>query len=223
MMGDSSYTAINSGGDVRQVIPTWHDVGMLAGLAMITGVFLGLALGVVLAVFKYTHPVRAGFAAWAVVQACAWLALLARWGRLIDALELALGIDVNHDGRIAGQEPEQHLVRVEVDERGDAGQRITSIAELPFSPAQLAQLGSGLLGGASFSEASWSGQGQPFTRSQFRQLRDTFLNRGWAQWARDGSPSQGVRLSHAGMAVARYFSSMTTTPALQGGKAGRDE
>lgn len=212
MFDSGSYT-VNNSGDVRQVIPTWRDAAMLAGLAMITGVFLGLALGVVLAMLNHPHPVKAGAAAWAVVQAGAWLALIARWGRLIDVVELALGVDVNRDGRI-GQEPEQHLVRVEVDERGEAGQRVTSIAELPFSPAQLARLGSGLLSGASFSEASWSGSGQPFTRSEFRQLRDTFLARGWAQWKREGATSQGVTLTSPGLAVARYFCQLTNSPTL---------
>lgn len=79
--------------------------------------------------------------------------------------------------------------------------RQISMVDLPASPAQLRDLSAGLLAGMSFSEASWSGEGRPFSRDQFRKLRDVYLQKGWIAWANPKSKNQGVSLTRSGAAV----------------------
>lgn len=190
--------------DIRSSIPTLADVGTLAVIAAGTGLALALAVGVILAVIGNPHSIKAGVVTWVMVQALAWLYLLTRWGRLVDAFTVPVYDDANYYDE---PEPEPaQVVRVEVSE--DDGRHV-GIAELPFTHGQLRTLAAGLLSGSTFSEASWSGTGHPFTRSEFRTIRDVFLARGWARWNREGAPGQGVKLSPAGLAVIRHFASDT--------------
>ena len=77
------------------------------------------------------------------------------------------------------------------------------IADLPATPAQLRDLSTGLLAGMSFSEASWSGDGRIFSKSEFHAIRQAFIGRGWARWRVENAPAQGVAITYPGRAVLR--------------------
>jgi len=77
------------------------------------------------------------------------------------------------------------------------------IADLPATPAQLRDLSTGLLAGMSFSEASWSGDGRIFSKSEFHAIRQAFISRNWARWRVENAPAQGVAITAPGRAVLR--------------------
>lgn len=175
--------------------------------AVITGLFIGLAIGAAAALFALEKPGVWGLAAGCIVMALAWLAYRSRWSMVV---EKALGVDINLDGFIGDPPPEEtRTVRIElVQDGGSRGDWI----DLPTSPERLALLGDGLLNsGRTFNLSSWTGRGQPFTRREFEALRAALLERGLLVWRTPGSPAQGVELSPAGRAIMRRFAS-TTTP-----------
>lgn len=178
--------------------------------ASLSGVILGAAAGVLAAVFEYVYPWRVFWATWAIVQALAWLLLLSRWAKLINRLELALGVDLDQDGRI-GTEDRQQPVRVEVIEDGG---RHGIYAQLPATEYQLATLARGLLqDNQTLADQVWTGKGRPFDRPTFTALKNELLARGLASWNSPGTPARGLHLTKTGTAVFRYF---LNTPALSG-------
>jgi hypothetical protein len=92
------------------------------------------------------------------------------------------------------------VVRVEV-----VNDNQVQIAELPATPAQLRELSAGLLAGVSFSESAWTGSGRPFSRDQFRDIRNIFIQRGWATWRNSDAPNQGIEPTRAGKSVCKHL------------------
>lgn len=206
------------GRELRLLLPDMRDVFTLGAMAVITGAFLALALGVIAAYLKYAQPVKLGLASWAIFQALIWLLLLVRWSKLLNLLERSLGIDINQDGLIAGEKPEPERtlepVRIELGEVNN-GARAMHFVELPATQEQVISLACGLMSGASFSESAWTGSGAPFSKNEFIRLRDEMLRRNLLQWRNERAPAQGLELSRAGKATMRYFASMAQQERLQ--------
>ena len=199
-----------SGADFQEAHKTIHDgwpaLLIPATQAMISGIFLGLAAGVL------WRDIWAFVIAWALVQAGCWLILLGRWLGAVGRVERLLGIDLNNDGYIGDPEPyEPEPVRIELIQ--DSGRRCQFV-DLPVSENQLIQLATGIQSGASFSEGQFTGSGAPFSRSEFRSLRDIFLRRDWLAWRNERSKNQGLEFTRAGSAVMRYYASLANTPQL---------
>lgn len=159
-----------------------------AAQAMISGLLVGIisaALG------------GDGLAWGAVAALLAWLVLITRWGDLIR--------EIVHPSPDPGQAAEMTLKIAVLEEQGRAGM----FAELRgFSLEQLAILAKGLEAGETMNEAAWTGPGKPFSRSQFYELRQVFLSRGWARWRSSTTPARGIELSRPGQAVMRYLSDL---------------
>jgi hypothetical protein len=204
-------TKDDTGGEVRRhyqspAVAVWIP----AVQATLTGIFLGVAMGVAAAALSWPRPWAWGLGVFAIVQAATWLLLLSGWRSLVWSLERALGVDLDRDHQVG--DPQR--VRIELTQPNEGG-HVTQIAELDVDPAKMGDLSRGLLAGASFSEAQWSGAGALFSRSQFRKVRDEFLKRGWLEWVNPEARAQGLQLTRSGTAVIRYFAQVEKPPTLK--------
>jgi len=181
-------------------------VAIPACQAAVNGLFFGGAVGGIAATANHLGLLSIDAAAVAVAVGCtaalkAWSGLLRDWRGLL------YGIDVDD------QEPETTYQPVRVSLISDDG-RQGQFANLPATADQLMRLGAGVAAGEGFTVARWTGAGGPFSRGQFERLRAELLRQGWLVWRSDHSTSQGVDVTRGGMAVFRYFASMSETYTL---------
>lgn len=176
------------------------------GQAAATGAMAGLAAWIFAALLRSPAAWRWGVGVFAGVLLLAWLLLLWRWLGLTAPLERLTGLDLDQDGYI-GPPP---TIRVEVQNG-----RHTTIAELPYAD-RLADFARGVLAGSPISERTWSGAGALFSQSEFRQVRDIFLARGWFRWSNPDAPQQGIELSPAGRAALRALAEHDTPTPPEG-------
>src|SRR5574341_612706 len=141
-----------------------------------------------------------------------WLYLSADARSLRRTIEKATRRDIDGDGYIGAPavvEPSEP-VRVEVAERRDDG-RLLSMRFLTLpdgvTESMLFDFCAGVVSGKPLSEAEWSGAGRPFSRAQFRALRDEFVARGLGEWIRGESSTQGWRLTRRGQLVVNALKS----------------
>jgi len=174
--------------------------------AVITGCSLGavtFSLGLIMAV---PRPDQASLLVASCTSAVTWIALLKRW------LQVAYSENVT----------QRYTARVRVEVSGNGGRSLQFI-DLPANEQQLLALANGVLSGATLSEGAWSGSGRPFTRAEFRALRDELIRRNLATWRNPEAPAQGVELTLPGKAIMRRFASMAEpSPTLKPGQ-GLDE
>lgn len=182
--------------------------GYLAGLAGITGVFLGAALGVIASLAGWPKPWAWAGAGFVLFSALAWLLLM---GRSLRVIEQALGVDIDRDGFIG-----QPLIvsgaplvdRVELQQAdGLAGERLT----LPVNREQMIAASVAMVEGANFGH-NLSGPGQPFSRSDFESLRDLLIRRGYAKWVSTHARNRGVYLTGKGQALVKGYASLAKAP-----------
>lgn len=199
---------------VKELIPSGHDLLALAGLALITGVFVSLPVFILALVLDAGHPFQLALVTLATVQALVWLVVIRRWSGLLNVLETSLQLDLDHNGKIGNEDPGQP-VRVEVIE--DEGTRGT-YASLPATQGQLVTLARGILQERkTLADQVWTGQGRPFDRRTFTQLKGELLSRGLATWNSPGCSARGLSLTRTGQAVFRYFLTVDA-PTLSGDK-----
>lgn len=171
--------------------------------AGVSGILSGVAAGTLAGMLKF-YPFHVTGLAFVFVTLLVWVALQLRWSRLVIELEQALGVDLNRNGVI--DQPEQkQTVRLEV--KTDNGWKFAELEGVDL--VDLQDLARGVLAGQTFSESSWTGSGRPFSRAQFRRIRDTFVARNWLEWKNADAPAQGLQLTPQGKAVCRYLSSPT--------------
>lgn len=169
------------------------DVAVPFLQAVVTGALVGSLLTLALAelVPDYDGDLLLVWAgATLTISTLAWLFLLLDTRKLLWAIERLTGADLDGN-QVAGP-----VVRVEVT----SGRREVYF-DLPGTPEALATLARGVLNGRSFAEDSWSGRGAPFSRGEFRQIRDALIERGLAVWRNPQAKAQGVELTAAGKSV----------------------
>jgi len=190
----------------RPARPGSFESDLLVPLAQsaVTGLLVGSVSGGLAWAAGAPRPGLIGAVAGGVVLAAVWMLALVDRRALLWEIETVAGLDLNDDG-IVGK-PEEP-VRVEIQERQG---RTLRFVDLPAKPDQIARLAAGVLGGRSFSEASWTGRGRPFSRRQFARLRDEMIRRGLAMWVRPRAHAQGVELTAAGRAVFRRLADRPT-------------
>lgn len=172
--------------------------------AVITGLFIGSIGGVTMFAiglagdlsFDYalSYSCYTGVVCFLVVAAWQWSRRLNAYDSLLWKAEQATGWDINQDGEIGRPEPQ--MVRVELKEENAARWQF---ADLAIEPTKLKELARAFLVGKSFSERVAVDCG--LTQEQFRELRDKFIDRQWAQWNHPTRRQQGVSLTHRGRAV----------------------
>jgi len=181
--------------EVQRDVPvgTVSTVGAVLALALGSG-FVAF-VGVGLLAWACSWPVKLALGASGVVVLVVWATYIARVYDLFWASESVRPVD-----QVEGDHVTRSVVSVELHDH-DRGR--WAFADLPCTPEQASELARGLLAGRSFSEADWTGQGRPFTRPQFRELRGVLLERGILCWRSPDTPQQGVMLTVAGRQVFR--------------------
>jgi hypothetical protein len=137
-----------------------------------------------------------------VISTATWWILLFQTRKLLWAVERVTGRDIDGD-QVIGQPVALPPIQVEVT----SGQKQVYL-ELPGKPEALAALARGVLAGRPMAEDSWSGRAGPFSRSEFRQIRDTLIERGLATWRNPDAKAQGCELTAAGRAVFRRLADL---------------
>lgn len=174
--------------------------------AVITGLTMGLSAATVAWLLEASRWYAWGVSVASLTLSASWLLLLYRWHDLVNQIELALGIDLNHDGRVGDIEPPPPI-RIEVKE-----DHRLSMIDLPGNQEQLLALASGLVAGLPFSESQWTGNGAPFTKRQFHELRAVMIKRNLICWNNPNAKAQGITLTRSGSAVIRHLASMAASP-----------
>ena len=158
--------------------------------SLITGALVGLIAAGAATWMELTNPWMLGLIIGAVGSLWWWTSSIHLWR-----------VDVyGYDEQVAPEPVQSTVSTVRVEVVNDSQ---IVIADLPASPAQLRDLSTGLLAGMSFSEASWSGDGRIFSKSEFHAIRQAFIGRGWARWRVENAPAQGVAITAPGRAVLR--------------------
>lgn len=142
-------------------------------------------------------PVSA-FIAWALIFALYLTSAINERRRLLWKREEVLQQDLDGD-RVVGR-PERQTLSIELVTRKPGGMEI-QIIDLGIEPVQAQALARGIMNGRSFSEAEWTGNGRPFSKREFRELRSELLERGLLEWRNPKAPAQGVVLTRSGRAV----------------------
>lgn len=174
--------------------------------ALITGALFALAGWGYAWLLKAGEAWRWGLGVGLGAAVLAWLAMLGRWLDLTAPLERLTRIDLNRDGYIGRPD----TIRVEVTSED---RRQTTVAEIPYA-SKLPDFARGLLAGAPISERHWSGAGALFSQSEFRQVRDIFIARGWLRWSNPEAPQQGLELTPGGRAALRALANGVIPPTL---------
>jgi len=160
----------------------------LATGALCGGAVVGLALWL-----KWADPWAMGLIAAGGGAVLWWVSSILMWREAVYADLRPVIPPV-----VAPQEVAVETVRVDFREEGRM-----AFPELPASAGQMKDLAIGLLAGAPFSEATWCGEGRPFSRGQFQAVREEFRRQGWARWRNERATNQGMEISPAGRAVCR--------------------
>ena len=200
---------------MNEELHTYQAGALLPGLqALLSGLFFS---GVVGGVLWWTGAEKAGTYLLAGGFGCAflvWLVLLRQWVQLVNHRE-----GIVKTPRVQVIEPEhQHQpssVRVELIEETNSYWH-GAFLDLPVTHEQLRLLASGVQSGSSLSENAWCGSNRPFTKSQFHQLRDELLKRGWLTWRNQSAPAQGVEVTNVGRRVFSYLAEGNYLPAGTG-------
>lgn len=172
------------------------DVLVPATQALITGavsLIPGIALTIWLEMPWYSPFLIAGG-----VIALFWLYLLDAHRKLLWSVETIINRDIDGDGAKGNPKP----ARVEVAVKAH---RHTELDDLPGPVDALREFAQDVYSGrVTFSErgARKSGYGA----TAFKELRTTFINRGWATWNVPGEARQGVKLTAKGRAVMHGLS-----------------
>jgi hypothetical protein len=167
------------------------------GLIVYTiGVFGGLSTG---------PAIQAGFIAGGitmfVVGAVSWFRKTAFYDGLL-LVETALDVDLDGDGEIG-------IVKVEVQSEG--GEK-WQFADLPGRPAALREFAKRVLSGQGFTDET--GKLSGLTQREVRDLREAFIEKGWARWKHQQRKQQGIDITRIGAAVLRAIAD--PSPPLSG-------
>jgi len=144
------------------------------------------------------RAILAGFAIGGAAAALVWFGGLLSWRRLAFPEPWIPEPATTRPERL---EPVKVILSAEDGKHQD-------FIDLPASPDQLIRLATGLLEGATLSEAAWTGAGNIFTRAEFAALRSELIRRGLACWNNPTTPARGVTLTRGGQAAMRQFASM---------------
>jgi hypothetical protein len=134
-----------------------------------------------------------------------WLALLRAHRAGLWAVERVTGRDLDGDGRIGrpGEPAQPSTVKIEIKEDRRNGQSLAWL-DLPVDEKRLRQFAQRVTAGGALSESEWTGSGGPFSRDEFRGLRDALIERGLARWRNPQEPRQGWELTRKGKVVLEH-------------------
>ena len=177
----------------------------------------GLLAGILIAILIYAFGGSAKYIlfglliTWVVVTGIVWLILLSNWRELVWNMEAQLGMDLTGD-QVIGRPGDEDIPIVEVWLNSTDG-RQQQRAQLPASESELRQLAQGiLLKNLLFTEDAWTGRGKLFSQGRFQELRQAFIEKGWASWIDPLEHRTGVQITPPGRAVLRSFTADLSVP-----------
>ena len=207
------------GDNSRHYQSPWVAVGIPVLQSLVSGVLFGFAMGVIAAVAKWQSPWGWFWACLAISQVIVWAWRLIEWADMVKLLEQITMMDLNGDGEVgADYEAQKKITRIEIVR--DNG-RTVQFADLPASETQLTQLAQALLVAGSSgdaprifaAESQWCGTGKPFSKREFRRLRETMLKVGYLAWINERYHAQGVTLTRTGVDVlSQYLKTQLPSP-----------
>jgi len=173
------------------------DVFVPLTQAIISGVLLAIVISVI-AIFVKSWPSYLGLLVFPIVVGLGWcISMLNDRGLWI--IEKITGRDIDQDN-----EPKKRIIEIEVKDG-----HTRHIAELPGNEEYLTKFCRLVTAGDSFSEATAQRCGYGVTN--FRELRDIFINRRWGFW-KNPDHRQGIELTVSGKQIIRSIAS-TPPPA----------
>lgn len=160
--------------------------------ALITALFVALAVLGLAMVLHYDNPALAALIAGSVIGLLAWLAFRDRVSRLGDYQR-----GYTPPAQPVTQSESSTVIRV-VAVDGQAG----NILKFGIQPEKLQTLANGLANGEPFSQVRWQGL---LTRSELAAVVSEFVRFGYARERSPGTPARGYELTPQGKAVVRYL------------------
>jgi len=185
----------------RDDLPTPH---ILAATALITGAFLSMAVFTLAVLVHWVKPWAWGLSAFAFISALAWLGLMAWWRRLLEGIH---GIEPK-PAQIIEQSP-RIIVMDETDKGYSQG---WILDDLPGGEGKFARLAAGVMNGEPLAERYWTGSQGPYSLSEFRDLRDYLLLRGFFNWRSEADHRQGIDIQPVGRAMIRRYANLLDGP-----------
>ena len=168
----------------REIITHYETVTVGIKIPLLQSIITAFLLSLLICVSTYALKWdwwKIGGISFVVILALDWIRRSEAWRRSVWELEGLLHLDLNRDGIISEPviEPVREEVRITVD-TSDGKQ--TQFIDFPVSRAKLSEMASGVCSGQALSEASMSGAGALFSRSEYNQIRDTMIKRDWLVW-----------------------------------------
>jgi len=179
------------------------DVNVPWRRSLITGLLFGPVIGGALGILTPNVPFFKDVY-WLLIitggtVAGSWVLFLATSDSTLWIREKIINKDIDRDGHIGPP----HTIRLEIHDTRDEQDR-TQFINLPV-PGRVGEAGlitfarSVSAQGDSFSERTAADHG--YNREEWIDLRDTFVNYGWAAWNDPSEPRQGVKLLAAGRVI----------------------
>jgi len=163
-------------------VPSWQaDVAVPLGQAIGTALFVGIVSGVLAIWQAWPWQVPAILAA--LAAAGMWFTVLTDTRQLLRKVERYIGKDLDGD-KIVG-EPERVVHEYHVKDDSQTGAHWQMMISLEIDPDRLRQFAHGLvIEGRSTGTNGWVGERGLFERTEFEQLRDELISRGFAKWSK---------------------------------------
>lgn len=175
--------------------------------SILTGALVGVPVGGAIG-YLPSGPSIAGGAAlgFVICVSGVWLWRLRAFPALLVRIEKITGLDVSDYEPPTAQPTPPPIVRVEVGDTREGGQR-WQFADLPVSSKSghaglISFAGAIIQQGESFAERQAHEFGG-YSRTEWQALRDEFVEREWATWKHPTAPEQGVDPTAMGRLVLR--------------------
>jgi len=175
-------------------VPRWEsDVLVPVGQAVGTAAFVGVVSGVLAIWLRWPWQVPAMAAATAA--ALIWFVTLNDLRFLLRKIETYIGKDIDGDGSVG--EVVVHEYHVKDDSQ--TGAHWQMMISLEIDPDRLRKFAKGIVTeGQSTGTNRWTGERGLFERTEYEQLRDELISRGFARWSK--SKNRGWYLTSKGTA-----------------------
>jgi len=164
--------------------------------SVITGFFFGLAGFSVGLLLDLQMPVSIY-----VGLLIASVAAIISWLRLVFWAESVLGVDLNRDGKIGGNNLETAEAAPTLYYKINEHQ--TKLFHFDIDPDRLDQFILDVVSGISMAESNWTGLSKPFSRHEYRHLRQQMIDYGLVVQTNEKDAKQGFSLTAMGEQVFR--------------------
>lgn len=180
--------------------------------AAITGAFSALLLGIISGVvvhwqgWPWWYAGLTALGVWLLVTSSTWLRLLSDSRELLWKLETWSNRDLDGDGKTGEPESREptETVRLEVQQTGN-GSNSAFFHDLPTEPALFTTWAQAAINGQSLAVGHWTGNGRPFSRSDYEALLEFLHGAGVVTWQNKDAPAQGRRVTRPGKAALEVW------------------